>query len=336
MTTTIGGTLAQAVTASLQDRWPGARVEDLSTLPGGRSGVTLLAEVVGAAALPVQVVVKAAPEGRPAVGRHDVLRQAQVIASLADDPDVIVPSILATGTEPTAFYVMTRSAGEAVEPVLDAREHHLPSDLVSGRATAAARMLAALHRHRGMPGAATAIEPSPLSDELSRWQATAEAAEQAIVPHIGELAALLALHLPSRPAAYTLVHGDYRLGNVMFDGTQITGLIDWEIWNVTDPGIDLGWFLVFCEPGLFPGIGQPVEGMPTAAELIQSYQDAGARELADLDWYQAFGRFKMAAIMAHNLRRHREGRHIDPYQERLPPTIARLVETGIDKLSGGR
>jgi streptomycin 6-kinase len=44
----------------------------------------------------------------------------------------------------------------------------------------------------------------------------------------------------------------------------------------------------------------------------------------------------MAAIMAHNLRRHREGRHIDPYQERLPPTIARLVQTGIDKLSGGR
>jgi streptomycin 6-kinase len=336
MTTTVRGTLARAVTTALQQRWPDARVEELSTLPGGRSGVTLLAQVAGMAASPVEVVVKAAPDGRPAVGRHDVLRQAQIIASLADDPDVIVPSILSAGTEPTAFYVMTRSAGEAVEPVLDAREHHLPADLVSRRATTAARMLAALHRYRGMPGSANAMQPSLLSDELARWQATAEAAEQTIVPHIGELAALLALHMPSRPPAYTLVHGDYRLGNVMFDGTRITGLIDWEIWSVTDPGIDLGWFLVFCDPTLFPGIGQPVEGMPTATELIRSYQDAGGRELGDLDWYEAFGRFKMAAIMAHNLRRHREGRHIDPYQERLPPTIARLVQTGIDKLSGGR
>ena len=74
--------------------------------------------------------------------------------------------------------------------------------------------------------------------------------------------------------------------------------------------------------------------MPTATELLGHYLDAGGRPIENLAWFEAFGRFKMAAIMAHNLRRHREGRHLDPFQEKLPPAIGRLVETGITKLAG--
>jgi hypothetical protein len=54
--------------------------------------------------------------------------------------------------------------------------------------------------------------------------------------------------------------------------------------------------------------------------------------LDDLAWFNALGRFKMAAIMGHNLRRHREGRHHDPAQEKLPATISRLIESGLDRL----
>ena len=53
----------------------------------------------------------------------------------------------------------------------------------------------------------------------------------------------------------------------------------------------------------------------------------------DLAWFDALGRFKMAAIMGHNLRRHREGRHHDPDQEKLPATIERLIPTGTERLS---
>ena len=49
----------------------------------------------------------------------------------------------------------------------------------------------------------------------------------------------------------------------------------------------------------------------------------------DLAWFDALGRYKMAAIMGHNLRRHLEGRHHDPDQERLPDTIRRLIATGL-------
>ncbi len=67
--------------------------------------------------------------------------------------------------------------------------------------------------------------------------------------------------------------------------------------------------------------------LPTAEELVDTYAGTGSAPQA-LDWFHALGRFKMAAIMGHNLRRHREGRHHDPDQERLPATIARLISTG--------
>ncbi len=54
-----------------------------------------------------------------------------------------------------------------------------------------------------------------------------------------------------------------------------------------------------------------------------------AGRVDDLAWFDALGRYKMAAIMGHNLRRHLEGRHHDPDQERLPDTIRRLIETGL-------
>lgn len=327
--------LRAAVQASLRARWPNVEVGGLAALAGGRSGVTLRADVSGAGTL-TSIVVKAAPFGRSPVGRHDVLRQARIISSLESATGVTVPSILASGTEPVHFCVMTTASGEAVEPVLDAADVQLDAELVRRRAIAAAQMLAALHRVADIPPPPdAAAEPvADLESELRRWRATGDAADPSILADGGRLADLLEKHLPAGAGQPALIHGDYRLGNIVFDGPRPMGLIDWEIWGVADPGIDLGWFLVFCDADLFPGIGAPVVGLPTGDDLLHCYREASGRAIDDLPWYEAFGRFKMAAIMAHNLRRHREGRHVDPFQEKLPPTIARLVETGIGKLEG--
>jgi len=333
--------LRLGVQAVLRRTWPSFELRALRPLTGGRSGVTLLGECYreGLALddrYASSVVVKAAPFGRKPAGRHDVLRQARLIAALESEPDVVVPRILATGIEPVHFYVMTCAVGEAVEPVLDAGTVALPPALVTERAVFAARMLAALHRFEAIPPAADGNE-EPMSDlagELDRWVITARAAEPAILAGGAELANRLAARLPREGAAPVLVHGDYRLGNIVFDGGSPSALIDWEIWGRTHPGVDLGWFLVFCDAELFPGIGAPVEGLPSSVELLQHYLDAGGHGVGDLAWFEAFGRFKMASIMAHNLRRHREGRHVDPFQEKLPATIARLLETGLEMLAG--
>ncbi|HEY2298709.1 MAG TPA: phosphotransferase family protein [Jatrophihabitans sp.] len=326
--------LHDAVQSALRRRWPDSRLGSLETMHGGRSGVTLMAQVSDA---PLgEVVVKAAPSGRAPVGRHDVLRQARVLMAVARVPGVVVPHVLATGTEPVAFTVMTRALGDVVEPVLDAAEIHLPAELARSRAQAAARMLAALHRGAQPPARPDATE-EPVADlaaEVRRWRATADAADPAILRGGVRLVQLLEKNRPPDDVPPVLVHGDYRLGNVVFAGERPTGLIDWEIWGRTHPGVDLGWFLVFCDAELFPGIGTPVAGLPSSDELLDLYWSSGGCRFADVEWFEAFGRFKMAAIMAHNLRRHREGRHVDPFQEKLPPTIERLVATGLEKLGG--
>jgi len=93
--------LHDAVESALRRRWPDSRLGSLETMHGGRSGVTLMAQVSGA---PFgEVVVKAAPSGRAPIGRHDVLRQARVLTAAARAPGVVVPEVLATGTEPAGL-----------------------------------------------------------------------------------------------------------------------------------------------------------------------------------------------------------------------------------------
>ena len=152
-----------------------------------------------------------------------------------------------------------------------------------------------------------------------------------LVPDAARFEALLSARIPEAVDP-VLVHGDYRLGNILSDGTEPAALIDWEIWSPGDPRVELGWFLVFADGSNFPGVGREVPGLPSAQELIDIYC-AAAGPLVDFTWFDALGRFKMAAIMGHNLRRHREGRHNDPDQELLPDTINRLIVTGIDRLA---
>ncbi len=95
--------------------------------------------------------------------------------------------------------------------------------------------------------------------------------------------------------------------------------------------MDLGWTLLFCDPSYFPGVGQPAPGMLSMEAFLREYE-ALAGPVDDVGWFVAFGCLKTAAIMSHNVKRHREGRYDDPYQERLPPTIAEMVRRGRDAL----
>ncbi|GAF48142.1 phosphotransferase family protein [Rhodococcus wratislaviensis] len=327
--------LEDAINDALAKDEPGSAVSSLEVLEGGHSGITLAAKKADNYGV-AEVVIKVAPYGRPPKGRHNVLRQAHILDSLMDVDGVVIPRVLTRGSGEWTFYVMERCAGEATEPVLDSSTRVFDHDVVRARAEAAARMLGMLHRQpiTTVPGADS--ETPDIEAELARWAKVAAAAYEDDAPDISALPNALRATMPSTVEAPVLVHGDYRLGNVLFDGVRPTGIIDWEIWTATTPGVDLGWFLAFCDPNLFPGIGTPVEGMPTADELLKTYYSAGAARIADIDWFHAFGRFKLAAVMAHNLRRHREGRHVDPFQEQLPPTIAALINSARSILDGGR
>jgi len=310
--------LAMRVAQVLRRQQPGLEVGRLARLPGGHSGLTYRLETSQG-----PLVVKSVPEGQKAIGRHDMLRQSRMIAALAPT-GVPVPAIVATDDAEPAWFAMQLVEGESLEPVLDDPE--IEPSLAAARMLRAAEMLPALH---DVPLDKVPVDAEPLSplDELGRWARTMAAVPADLVPDAGRLLRLLSDKVPGAVTP-TVVHGDYRLGNLICTGTEPAALIDWEIWSVGDPRVELGWFLVFADGTNFPGVGREVAGLPSADDLVQAYA-AGGRPVDELAWFDALGRYKMAAIMGHNLRRHLEGRHHDPDQEQLPDTIRRLIETGL-------
>jgi len=282
---------------------------ELEVLPGGHSGLTYTVKN--------KYVVKAVPPGQKPVGRNDVLRQARVLQALAGSA-VPVPGVIATDE---TWFAMEFADGEAFEPVLD--DHDLSPELARTRMLEAASLLRRLHDAGPVPG-----EPrATAAGELERWSRTMHAVPAELRPGAEDLLELLAEDVPD-DLPPVLVHGDFRLGNILFAGTRATAVVDWEIWSTGDPRTDLGWFLLFADHRNFPALGTPVPGLPTEAELLDEY----GRALPEMAWFRALGRMKMAAIMGHNLRRHREGKHHDPDQERLPPTIAAMIRSAVDIL----
>ncbi|WP_314034544.1 phosphotransferase family protein [Dietzia sp. CH92] len=314
--------LRDRVIAGLEAAGVAGPFGELEPMLGGHSGLTY--RISGA---DESFVIKSVPPGQKAIGRHDMLRQARIMTALADT-DVPVPGIRATDETTPGWFAMDLVRGESLEPVLD--DPAVEPTLAAARMRRAAEVLPALH---AVPLDSLPVDGDVLSpaDELKRWSRTMGAVPPELVPDAARFEELLSARIPDAVDP-VLVHGDYRLGNILSDGTEPAALIDWEIWSPGDPRVELGWFLVFADGTNFPGVGRVVEGLPSAEELIDTYS-AAAGPLTDFTWFDALGRFKMAAIMGHNLRRHREGRHHDPAQELLPDTINRLIVTGIERLA---
>jgi aminoglycoside phosphotransferase (APT) family kinase protein len=314
--------LCERVAAALRRQKSDVEVGLFARMPGGHSGLTYRVDTSAGA-----LVVKSVPPGQRAIGRHDMLRQARIIDALAPTA-VPVPAVVAIDDSEPAWFAMQLVEGESLEPVLD--DPAVAPTLAAARMLRAAATLPALH---DVPLDKVPVDADPLAplDELGRWARTMAAVPPDLVPDAERLRQRLADSVPAAVTP-TLVHGDYRLGNLICSGVEPAALIDWEIWSVGDPRVELGWFLVFADGTNFPGVGREVPGLPTADELVAAYAGDG-RPVDDLAWFEALGRYKMAAIMGHNLRRHLEGRHHDPDQERLPDTIQRLIETGLSAAS---
>lgn len=312
--------LGPRIAEVLRAERPGLEVGPIDVLPGGHSGLTYRLTAGGE-----DLVVKAVPPGQRSVGRHDMLRQARILTALAPT-GVHVPAVRAVDTREPAWFAMDLVVGESLEPVLD--DPAVAPEAAAARMRRAADVLPVLHRVplEQLPVDGPALSPT---DELHRWTRTMAAVPPELVPDGDRLRERLAASVPA-PVPPVLVHGDYRLGNIICADDEPVALIDWEIWSAGDPRVELGWFLVFADGGNFPGVGREVPGLPEEAELVERCTGGPAPEAQA--WFNALGRFKMAAIMGHNLRRHREGRHHDPAQEQLPTTITRLIETGLERL----
>jgi aminoglycoside phosphotransferase (APT) family kinase protein len=142
---------------------------------------------------------------------------------------------------------------------------------------------------------------------------------------------LLAEQPPAMAPA--VVHGDFRLGNLLADGPTVTAVIDWEIWSVGDPRVDLGWFLINADPATYRRRTPYTGLLPTPSVLACTYAEHVGREVPALAWFQALACFKSTAtwslIVKHNRRRETP----DPVVEEIAGTLPGLLERATVLLS---
>jgi aminoglycoside phosphotransferase (APT) family kinase protein len=293
----------------------GASLVDLRLVPpapgGGNSGITCLCEVTGGG-LGGRLVIKVAPPGLEPVRNRDVLRQARLLRALHADgrvpvPDVVLVSPGSPPRYPPAF-VMRFVDGDALEPGLEPERP--PAAAVRARSLAAAALLARLHsleaRKLGV-GHEPRFGPG---EEIEKWARAFESVEPAYrAGHQTVMTRLLASLPPA--VAPAVCHGDFRLGNMLCRDDRILAVIDWEIWSRTDPRLDLSWMLWISDPTHPSAVG-PVDGMPSAAELIDAYAAAGGRRMGaeELGWFRALTCYKQAstvALLAKHGRRRQDG-----------------------------
>lgn len=272
------------------------------------------------------VVIKVAPPGVEPIAHRDVLRQARIMKALAASP-VPVPEVLwqDPGQPPHTppLFVMSHVEGECAEPLFDGCAAGAG---LAERYRNACRVMAALH---GLRPGEVGLGDQPVVDavaEVRRWSETLQTVDAALVPGWPAVRDAL-LDCAPTVVGPSAVHGDFRLGNLMATGARINAVIDWEIWSVGDPRIDVGWFLINCDPETYRRVPGSAAAVPPVGELAEIYQKELGRNVTELAWFRALACFRSAAtwslIVKHNRRRASPRAELEAMAATLPGLLDR-------------
>lgn len=122
-----------------------------------------------------------------------------------------------------------------------------------------------------------------LGKEVQRWSDTLQTVDARLVPDWQKVREALLRCAPT-PLEPRVVHGDFRLGNVLAAGSRVNAVIDWEIWSLGDPRIDGGWFLINCDPYTYRRVDAPDGRVPPIDEVAELYESELGREITALAW----------------------------------------------------
>jgi aminoglycoside phosphotransferase (APT) family kinase protein len=272
---------------------------------------------------------------------HDMLREARILRSLAGRARV--PRVLAVCSDASVlgapFYIMEQLqgivAGDRVPAALDT-----PSE----RRGMGEELIDALVELHALDWRAAGLEgfgrpDGYLERQLRRFRGLWAANRTREIPAIERVADWLGRHRPpSGPA--TIVHGDYRLGNVMFAPVapaRILAILDWEMSTIGDPLADLGYLCALYadadDPPLdvfgFSGLTR-ADGFPRKAELVARYEAGSGRAMTDVRWYRTLALWKVAIYMEGNYRRAASGMSDDPYLRSFGEQVVELAELALE------
>lgn len=299
-----------------------------------------------------ELVIRRPPPGETADTAHDVLREHRVVDALTDT-DVPVPLTLRACDDATVlgsdFYVMERANGDVLR---DAEPERFTDPLVRERVgTELVETVAAIHAvdyeavglgEFGRPEGYTARQVDRWTDQLEWAFGTTESVRE--VPALVAVGEWLADNVPDDHPK-TLVHGDFKLDNVMYGlGTppEVVAVFDWELSTLGDPLADLGWLLLFWYDEGDPDPAMPDlmstftarEGYPTRTELIDRYEAITGREFADERFYRALAAYKMAALGEMFLARHLNDDSDDPLYPKMETQVPELAARTLAYVEG--
>jgi aminoglycoside phosphotransferase (APT) family kinase protein len=331
-----------AVTSWLERRHPGllAGPPAATLVAGGRSNLTyVLDDGVR------RFVLRRPPLGHVLATAHDMAREHRVLSALHGTV-VPVPQPLALCADESVtgapFYVMAHVDGVVLRRRSDVEP--LPDDGRRQLVDAMMDVLADLHGvDPGAVGLADFGRPQGfMARQVRRWAGQLDASRSRDLAGIDELRAGLEASVPEGGAA-TVVHGDYRLDNLVVagpadpDAYRVRAVLDWEMATLGDPLADLGLLVAYWDG---PGAGDdtvvasigPAAGLPPASVLVERYAARSGRDVEALPWYVAFGFFKIAVILEGIHYRFVHGQTVGAGFDRIGEAVPGLVADGLAAL----
>jgi aminoglycoside phosphotransferase (APT) family kinase protein len=282
---------------------------------GGQSNPTYLLETPAR-----RYVLRRKPPGKLLPSAHAVEREFRVIAALhAQDFPVARPILLCEDAEVigTPFYVMDHVEGRVIW------EPHLPDETPANRAAIYDAMNATLARLHSFDPAAIGLADfgrgeNYVARQVERWSKQYRASQTENIDEMERLMAWLLENLPP-PVPARLVHGDYRLDNIVLDATapKILAVLDWELSTLGDPLADFTYHLmqwsmprskIGADTGSLVGLDLAALGIPALADYVETYvARTGLDPRPYLEIYLAYNFFRLAAIVQGIVGRVRDG-----------------------------
>jgi aminoglycoside phosphotransferase (APT) family kinase protein len=298
----------------------------------GHSNVTYLVDRGDA-----RFVLRRPPRPPIPPSANDMLREARVLRGL--EGRARVPRVLAVCDDESVigapFYVMEEVEGHVVTG-------EIPAELSSleDRRRMAEELIDTLVEIHAVDWRAAGLEgfgrpEGYLARQLRRFLGLWDHNKTREIPAVETVGAWLAANLPDSPPS-TIVHGDYRLGNVMLapsSPARVVAVFDWEMSTIGDPLADLGYLCTLYVDRDDPPLGMfelsavtRAEGFPLKAELVARYEERSGRSMTDIRWYQTLALWKAIVFMEGNYRRATSGMSDDPYLKSFGEGVIELAQ----------
>ncbi|WP_372791192.1 phosphotransferase family protein [Paraconexibacter sp.] len=285
-----------------------------------------------------EVILRRPPRGPLPPSAHDMLREARVLTAVQPTP-VPSPAVLATCADETVigapFYLMEKMEGhvvtDAVPEVFDTPEQRrvMSDSLVD----ALVEIHAVDWRAAGL-GEGFGKPDGYLERQVKRFLGLWEHNKTREIPEVERVGAWLGRNMPQQTDS-TIVHGDFRLGNVMLSNdapARVIAVFDWEMSTIGDPLADVGYLQMMWSEATDPDGGMfelnrvtRAEGFPTRAELVARYEERSGRSMTDIRWYTTLALWKAIVFMEGNYKRATSGATDDPFLQSFGEGVIELA-----------